>query len=304
VPLLERPGVGRVAVAHQLEQARFAELLGRPLVQVLPPRDDHRVVEDPAEALLVGDVALHVERERIAVRQHAAQREEDACHPEPRVAEQAAERSEPSQRQARRRAERVRVEHAHEHDVDEEALGCALRSGELPVLEVAGDDARVVRPVPVAPGRSLSELQPQPHGPRRRLAVQPAEQRDRLASVAQQPLVDRPPPDAAGRRRVERIQQTAARLPAHERQRRAPERQMARCAARRPAEHPRHQRDTRRRIVAHGRDLRLGERACVPAHREMILRRAAPARSARTTASPATASIAPGSPTAPAHVPT
>ena len=39
---------------------------------------------------------------------------------------------------------------------------------------------------------------------------------------------------------------------------------MQRCAARRPAEHPRHQCKTRRRIVAHGRDLRLGrgERVC------------------------------------------
>ena len=70
--LLERPRVDRIAVSHQLDQVWFAELLGRPLVQGLQPRDDHRVVEHPAETLLVGDVALHVEWERIAVRQHAA----------------------------------------------------------------------------------------------------------------------------------------------------------------------------------------------------------------------------------------
>ena len=62
VRLLEGPGVDRVAVANELEQARLGELLGGPLVQALQPRHDHRVVEHPAEALLVGDVALDVAR--------------------------------------------------------------------------------------------------------------------------------------------------------------------------------------------------------------------------------------------------
>jgi hypothetical protein len=45
------------------------------------------------------------------------------------------------------------------------------------------------------------------------------------------------------------------------------------CAARRPMEHPRHQGETRRRIVAHGRDLRLSppERARVIAHRRGVI---------------------------------
>ena len=120
------------------------------------------------------------------------------------------------------------------------------------MLQVAADDARVVRSVPVAARRSRDELQPEPHGLRRRLAGQPAEERDRLAAVAQQSLVDRPPPRAAGRRRVERIEHAAARLPAHERQRRPAERQVSRRAARRAVVHPRHQRETRRRIVARG----------------------------------------------------
>src|SRR4051794_11316403 len=64
VALLEGPGVDRVALAHQVEYPRFPELLGRPLVQGLQPRHDDRVVEHPAEPLLVGDVAIHVERER------------------------------------------------------------------------------------------------------------------------------------------------------------------------------------------------------------------------------------------------
>jgi hypothetical protein len=98
----------------------------------------------------------------------------------------------------------------------------------------------------------------------------PPSSADRFASVPQQSLVYRPPPHAAGRRRVERIEHTAAGLSAHERQRRPSERQVSRCAARRPVEHPRHQCQTRRRIVAHGRDLRpsQGERARVVPHRE------------------------------------
>ena len=86
---LEGPRVDRAAVANQFEQAWFAELLGRPLVQALQPRHDHRVVEQPAETLLVGDVPLNVAGERVAVRDHAAEREEHARHPEPRIAEHA-----------------------------------------------------------------------------------------------------------------------------------------------------------------------------------------------------------------------
>ena len=65
--LFERPGVDRVAAANQLEQAWFAERGGGPLVHALQPRHDDRVVEKPAKTLLVGDLALDVKRERIAV---------------------------------------------------------------------------------------------------------------------------------------------------------------------------------------------------------------------------------------------
>jgi hypothetical protein len=73
VSLFEGPSVDRVAVANQLEQTWLAELHGGPLVDSLQPRHDHRVVEQPAETLLVGDIALHVERERIPVWEHAAE---------------------------------------------------------------------------------------------------------------------------------------------------------------------------------------------------------------------------------------
>ena len=167
----------------------------------------------------------------------------------------------------------MRVQHASQRDVHEEALRCALGFGESPVLQVGVHDARVVRSVPVAPRRSRAELEPEPHGLRRRLAGQPTQQRDRFAPVPQQSLVDRPPPHAAGRRRVERVEHTPARLPAHERQRCSSERQVSRCVARRPVEDLGHQGKARRRIVAYGRDLRFspGERGRVVAHRRVVL---------------------------------
>ena len=97
------PDVDRIAIANQLEHARLGELLGGPLVQGLQPWNDHRVVEHPAQALLVGDVALDVMVEWIAVREHTSEREERSRHPEPRIAQEAAERSNPPQRQSRRR---------------------------------------------------------------------------------------------------------------------------------------------------------------------------------------------------------
>jgi hypothetical protein len=143
VSLFERPGVDRAALANQLHDAWLAELARRPLVEALQPRHDHRIVEEPAETLLVGDIALHVECKRIAVRK--------------------AERSEPSQREARCPDERVRVEDAYERDVHEEPLGLALCLGELAVLQVGMDDARVVSSIPVPPCRPRDKLEPQLH---------------------------------------------------------------------------------------------------------------------------------------------
>ena len=191
---------------------------------------------------------------------------------EPGIAEQPAEEVEPSQRQARRRIECVRVQHAQQRDVHEEAFGSSLCFGKFPVLEVGTDDACVVSAVPVAARRSGDELKPQPHRPRRGVSDHAARQRHRFASVLQQPFVHGTPPPAAGRRGVERIEQAAVRLPAHERQCRPSERQVSRCGARRPVIGAREQGKTCRRIVAYGRDLSLGpgERTRVPAHRRVM----------------------------------
>jgi hypothetical protein len=53
--------------------------------------------------------------------------------------------------------EGMRVEHPAEHDVDEEALGFGLRVGQVAVLEVGGDHAPVVGPVPGAGGGVVGE---------------------------------------------------------------------------------------------------------------------------------------------------
>ena len=147
--------------------------------------------------------------------------------------------------------------------------------------QVRAHDARVVGAVPVPPRRVCDELQPELYRPRRRLSGQAADEFDGFASVSQQSLVDRPPPHAAGRRGVERIEHTATRLPVHERERRPPERQVLRGAAGRPVVCPHDQGNARRRIVARRRDLRLGRgegSARVPAHRRVVIAEGSPYR--------------------------
>ena len=65
------PRVDRAAVANELEHPWLCELRGGPLVETLQSRHDHRVVEQPAETPLVGDIALDLIGERIVVRDHA-----------------------------------------------------------------------------------------------------------------------------------------------------------------------------------------------------------------------------------------
>ena len=86
--------------------------------------------------------------------------------------------------------------------------------------------------------------------------------RNRLAAVPQQSFVDRSPPDASGRLRVERLQHSAPDLPAHEREGRPAERQVPRSATDRSVVGPRHQCKPRCRIVAYGADLGFGQGEC------------------------------------------
>jgi hypothetical protein len=137
------------------------------------------------------------------------------------------------------------------------------------VRQVAGDDARVVRAVPAGRRRIGDELQPQTHRRRRWITFESTDQRHGLATVAEQTLVHRTPPDAARRRRSERVQQTALRLPAHEGQRCPPERHISGRTPGGPAIGAFEQRQARLRIVPRSRNLVIGpaERLAALAHR-------------------------------------
>jgi hypothetical protein len=129
----------------------------------LQPRRDHGVVEQPAETVLGDDVPLHLKSERIAVRHHAVEGEEPSGHPEPRVAQHAAERGQAAQRQRRRSDQDVRVQHPHQRDVHEEPFWCIFRFGDIPVHQVAARDARLefsARPT----GRNWYRAHNAPHG--------------------------------------------------------------------------------------------------------------------------------------------
>ena len=69
---------------------------------------------------------------------------------------------------------------------------------EVAVSQVAGDDAGVVGAVPGQRGWASQEGHPVPTPLGARLAGRAVEEQLRLGRVAQQPLVDRPPPRAAG----------------------------------------------------------------------------------------------------------
>ena len=197
VAFLVGPCVRQRAVAHALEQPGRAQLVGRPLVDLLQPWPDHPVVEESSEAELDVEVGRHAVAERILGGQHPRQRQEDPGHPESRVAEQRSERTQPAERQPRRGDERVREQHSTQHDVHEEALGFALRFRQVAVVQVAGDDAPVVRPIPAcAVGSSTNAIQWSTVGEETGPGRFPLE-RHRLAAVAEDALVDGTPPRAA-----------------------------------------------------------------------------------------------------------
>jgi hypothetical protein len=89
---------------------------------------------------------------------------------------------------------------------------------------------------------------------------QPTVSGERFAAVAQHPFVDRSPPWTPGRRRIERRQHAAAKLPAHERQSGPAKWQVPGCAAGRAVKGPVDQLEAGWRVIAHGLDL--GECPC------------------------------------------
>jgi hypothetical protein len=123
------------------------------------------------------------------------------------------------------------------------------------MVQVGGDDARIVGPIPRTCGRIGNEEHPQIDRVRGWRPSHPAAPGDSLAAIAHQPLVDRSPPRTTRRRRIERRQHAAAELPAHERQSRPAKWQVPGCAADRTVIGPGDQLEARCRIVTHGLDL-------------------------------------------------
>ena len=205
-----RPRIGRNPVLDEPAQAGQAELLRRPFVEPPDPWPDHAVVEDVPEPVLAGDIALGVVAERIAVRQDPRQRQKDPGHSDPRVAEQRSGRAQPAQREPRCGDHGMRIQHANQDHVEEEALDPAFGARQLLVLEVRGDDADVVGAVP-APGRWTSdELDRGLHARRRAGVVVPGDERAGLVAVADQSLVDGTPPGAAGGCGVRWVEQSTS----------------------------------------------------------------------------------------------
>jgi hypothetical protein len=167
------PCIGRDAGDDEAGEVGQVELIGRPVVEQAKAWLDHREVEHAAEPVLEREVVLlELAVGGVVVREDASHAEEDADRGAARVCEDRAARSDPAQGEPRGGDERMRVEDAEEDDVEEEALDPVLPVGEVPVVEVGGDDARVVRAVPGLRGRLLDERRPEGDRGSRRLAAE------------------------------------------------------------------------------------------------------------------------------------
>ena len=187
------------------------------VVQGLQPGQDHAVVDETARVVLRReDLADAPAGQRIPDGQDVVQREEQVRAPPPGITQQAGARAHPAERQPRVDDQCLRVEHPDQGDVHEEALDREFRRAQRPVLEITGDDAGVVGPVPGLGRRLAQELHPARD---RRPAGQPGlpgHEAVRFPRVAQQPFVDRAPPLAAGSLSAGRREHAPAHLPVHE----------------------------------------------------------------------------------------
>ena len=154
--------------------------------------------------------------ERIPVRQDVAEREERVGTPPPGIAEQPADRSQAAQGQTRSGEQAMGVQHADEGDVHEESFYGVFLAGEIAVVQVSGDDAGIVGPVPHFGRRPTQEPGPardtgpaHPSGPT-------ADQQVSLPGIAKEAFVDGPPPRAPGPVRAWRGEDPPPDLPVHE----------------------------------------------------------------------------------------
>ena len=122
---------------------------------------DHDVVEHAAEPAFEWEVVrLELAVGGVVVREDASHGEEEVDGAPAWVGEDGAAAGDAAEGEPRGRDERVGVEDAHEDDIEEEALDPVLLVGEVTVVEVGGDHARVVRAIPGLRRRLLDEGRP------------------------------------------------------------------------------------------------------------------------------------------------
>ncbi len=126
---LERPGVRHRSVTRAVAQSRLAELAGGPRIDLLQPGEDHPEVQEAAEAELGGQVRVDVRGERVLIGKYARELEEDTRHPQPWVAEERSEWTEPSERHAWRGDEGVCLLHSRLSIIDLTGGGQPMVSG-------------------------------------------------------------------------------------------------------------------------------------------------------------------------------
>jgi hypothetical protein len=96
----------------------------------------------------------------VLVGEDASHGEEDVDRASARVAEGRPAAGDAAEREPGGGDECMCVQDAGEDDVEEEALDSVLVCGQLAVVEVGGNDARVVRAVPGLRGRLIDECDP------------------------------------------------------------------------------------------------------------------------------------------------
>jgi hypothetical protein len=211
------PCVDGPAVAEHLEDPRLVQLSRRVGVEGGRPGQDHAVIDQAPQVVLGVEELFHGDPvERIPVRQDIAEGEEQVGTAPAGVAEQPARRSKATQGQTRSGEQAVGVQHADEGDVHEESLYGVFLPAEVAMVQVPGDDAGIVGPVPRLGRRPAQEPDPaRGAGPAHRSGPA-ADQQLGLPGIAQEALVDGPPPRAPGPVRTWRSEDPPFDLPVHE----------------------------------------------------------------------------------------
>jgi hypothetical protein len=213
--------ITRDVVGRERAECGDADLVRVPFVDALQVREDQQVREvadqrvrrEPDAFELRG--VLLVDRIRRRIEAGHVDHGDDADAG--RIGEPAADPFEPPD-PGLPGGQQIRVQRAREDEVHQQPLGLRLLRRESGRVQVPGNDAPVVRSVPVLRRRCIEEPQPQIHRGIRAPGREPvAIQQGAFGAVAEQGLVDRPPPrTAAPAVRLHRVEHPAPDLPIDE----------------------------------------------------------------------------------------